>query len=96
MALAVFWLNLLLLGSMLYVSWRYASAKGLLRDGVSHEAWYAVKRRIVLAQALYAVGFAVSLFSTLLSIAAIVLVELIFAIAPTVLWGKRQGPAGDE
>ena len=94
LAMAVFWLNLLLLGVTLYASWRYAAAKGLLRDDVSYELQHAIGVRIVLAQALYAAGFALSLFSTLWSIAAIVVVELVFDLAPTIRWLKPQGPLG--
>jgi uncharacterized membrane protein len=89
-ALAVFWLNLLLLGLMLYASWRYASVKGLLRGDVSPETQSAIKRRIVLAQALYAAGFACCIFSTRLSIIAIALIQFALALAPTIWWFKRR------
>jgi uncharacterized membrane protein len=89
-ALAIFWLNLLLLGLMLYASWRYASANGLLRNDVSLETRSAIEHRIGLAQALYAAGFAVCAFSTFWSIAAIALVQFGLAFAPTIWWFKRQ------
>jgi uncharacterized membrane protein len=95
-ALAVFWLNLVLLGSMLYASWWYASANGLLRNHVSHEGRLAIKRRIVLAQALYAAGFACCVFSTLLSIAAIALAQFGLALAPTIWWFKRRTLFGQQ
>jgi uncharacterized membrane protein len=53
LALLVYWLNILLLGAMLYVSWECASAKGLVKDDIPPEAPAAIKRRIVIAQALY-------------------------------------------
>ena len=93
-ALAVFWLNLVLLGLMLYVSWRYASAKGCLRNDVSPEEQHAVARRIVLAQVFYAVGVAFCVFSTLWSISLIVLVQLAFAVAPTIRWFHRRTGLG--
>lgn len=89
-ALAVFWLNLLLLGLSLYVSWRYASAKGLLRSDVSHEEWYAIERRIVVSEELYAAALVLGVFSTLWSIGAIVVVQLVFALAPTNWWLMRR------
>ena len=95
-ALTVFWLTMFLLGLMLHASWRYASVKGLLRSDVSPEAQSAIARNIVLAQALYAAGFAFSVFSTLLSVAAITLVQFVLAFAPTIWWFKRRtlfGPA---
>jgi uncharacterized membrane protein len=95
-ALAVFWLNLLLLGLMLYASWRYASVKGLLRDDVSPETQSAIKRRIVLAQVLYAAGFACCIFSTRLSIAAIAVIQFALALAPTIWWFKRRTLLGQR
>ena len=91
-ALAVFWLNLLMLGLTLYASWRYASGHGLLRKNVSHEEQYAIERRIIHAQELYAAAFALCVFNTLWSITAIVLVQLGLALAPTIHWFKRQSP----
>src|SRR5262249_822263 len=93
-ALVVFWVNLLLLGLTLYASWRYASASGLLRSNVSHEERKAIEHRLILGQVLYAIGFALCVFNTLWSIAAIVLVQLFFALAPTMRWFKRQNPIG--
>jgi uncharacterized membrane protein len=93
-ALAVFWLNLLLLGVSLYASWRYASANGLLREDVSHEEQYAIERRIVHSEELYAAAFVLGVFSTLWGIAAIVVVQLVFALAPTNRRLKRQTPLG--
>src|SRR5215472_14308300 len=93
-ALVVFWLNLLLLGMTLYASWRYASAKGLLRNDVSREEQYVIQRRIILAEELYAAAFALGVFSTLWSIAAIVLVQLALALSPTIRWLKRLVPLG--
>jgi uncharacterized membrane protein len=89
-AMGLFWLNLLLLGSVLYASWRYACANGLLRNDVSPETKSAIGRRIVLAQALYAVGFAFCIFSTFLSIVAIAVVQFVLAFAPTIWRFKRQ------
>ncbi len=90
LALTVFWLNLLLLGLTLYASWRYASAKGLLRDDVSHEEQHAIRRRIVVAEELYAAAFVLGIFNTLWSIIAIVVVQLGIAIAPPIRRRKRQ------
>jgi hypothetical protein len=88
--MGLFWLNLLLLGSVLYASWRYACANGLLRNDVSPETKSAIGRRIALAQALYAVGFAFCIFSTFLSIVAIAVVQFVLAFAPTIWRFKRQ------
>jgi uncharacterized membrane protein len=67
--LIAYWANILLLGVVLYISWRYAGHAGLLRENVTHEQQCAMERRIVMAQGLYAFG-------------ACLLVQLNFALAP--------------
>ena len=83
-ALIAYWANILLLGAVLFASWRYALRAKLLKQEVSHEIECAVERRIVVAQALYAAGAALCLVNTYISIAVIVMVQLNFAIAPRV------------
>jgi uncharacterized membrane protein len=80
--LIAYWANILLLGGVLFVSWRYAMRAGLLREGITREKQCAMERRIVVAQILYAVGAGLSFFNNYVSIAFIVLVQLNFALAP--------------
>ncbi len=80
--LIAYWANILLLGVVLYVSWRYAERAGLLRESVTHEERCAMERRIVVAQGLYAFGACLCFINTYVSIAFIVLVQLNFALAP--------------
>lgn len=84
MALLIYWLNILLLGAVLFASWRLALRHGLLNDEAKSRS-YAIQRRIVVAQALYAVGALLCVFSTLLSLGFIVLVQLNYALAPKAL-----------
>ncbi len=86
-ALLVYWFNILLLGATLYWSWSYATRASLLADHVPADIHAAVIRRIVIAQSLYAAGAALSFLNTYYSIAAIVLVQVNYAIAPQVLLG---------
>jgi len=81
-ALLLYWANIFILGAVLYVSWRYASRARLLKDDIPVEIRRAVRRRIVIAQGLYAAGAALCFFSTYASIAFIVAVQLNYAIAP--------------
>jgi uncharacterized membrane protein len=81
-ALLIYWLNILLLGAVLYFSWICALGTGLVKDDMPPEVTTAVKRRIVIAQTLYAFGAALSLISTYWSIGFIVMVQLNYAIAP--------------
>jgi len=86
-ALLVYWFNILLLGGMLYWSWSYATRAGVLAEGLPKDIHPAVVRRIVIAQSLYAGGAALCVFGTYYSIAAIVLVQVNYAIAPRSCWG---------
>jgi uncharacterized membrane protein len=88
-ALLYYWGNIVLLGVVLYLSWRYASRAGLVKDDTSAETRKAVERRILGAQALYALGALLCVINTYLSIAFIVLVQLNFAVAPRIRWLSR-------
>ncbi|HEY4766011.1 MAG TPA: TMEM175 family protein [Candidatus Sulfotelmatobacter sp.] len=94
-ALLVYWFNILLLGAALYWSWCYATRASLLAEDVPAEIHPAVVRRIVIAQSLYAAGAALCFLNTYYSIAAIVLVQVNYAIAPRFCWGlfSRDAPA---
>jgi uncharacterized membrane protein len=82
LALLVYWINVLLLGAVLYATWGYAIRAGLARDDIPADAPAAICRRIVIGQAFYAVGASLCVVNTYLSIAFIVLVQINFAIAP--------------
>jgi len=93
-ALLVYWSNILLLGLTLYWSWAYATRNHLLTDDLPPEIHAAIVRRIVVAQTLYACGAALCFIGTYYAIAAIVLVQLNYAIAPRFCWGlfSRKPP----
>jgi uncharacterized membrane protein len=80
--LFAYWGNILLLGVVLFGSWRYARRAGLLREEITLDKQCAIERRIVVAQGLYAFGACLCLWSTYASIAFIILVQLNFALAP--------------
>ncbi|MEV1171929.1 TMEM175 family protein [Nonomuraea sp. NPDC049784] len=84
LALAIYWLNLLLLGAMLLASVTYGHRAGLLKADVDHEIRLAHRRRIVIYQALYAVAVALSAINTYVSIVLIVLLQLNSAVAPRI------------
>jgi uncharacterized membrane protein len=87
-ALVAYWLNILLGGVTLYLSWTCATKLGLTKSEIPREVPRAIKRRIVIAQTLYAAGALLCIFSTYWSIAFIVLVQLNYAIAPR--FGRRS------
>jgi uncharacterized membrane protein len=84
MALLVYWVNILLIGAVLYISWICAVGSGLVREDLPPQTSSAIKRRILIAQALYAFGALLCVISTYWSIAFILLVELNYALAPRI------------
>jgi uncharacterized membrane protein len=80
-AVLVYWLNLLMLGAMLFASWWYADSNGMLVENIDAQTRRTVYQRIVNAQILWAIGAALCLITPLLSIAFILLVQLIYAAA---------------
>ncbi len=89
-ALLLYWSNVLTLGVLLFVSWRYAIRAGLLKEGLPQSVSAAIERRIVVGQALYALGASLCVVSTYLSLVFIVLVQLNYAVAPGFFWPKRR------
>lgn len=81
-ALLVYWLNLAVIGAIIYASWGYAYRAGLLRPETPEDTVAAVCRRVKIAQALYAFGALLCIFGTTWSIIFIILVQLNYAIAP--------------
>jgi uncharacterized membrane protein len=88
-ALGIYWLNILAAGVMLYWSWSYATRAGLVKADTPQEVQSSICRRILIAQSLYAAGAALCVINTWVSIGAIVLVQLNYAIAPRVWWRRR-------
>jgi uncharacterized membrane protein len=84
LAIIVYWLNIALLGAILYVGQRYARRARLMKDHVTDATIAAMERRIIVYQALYALGAALSLASTYASIGFIIAVQLNAAITPRI------------
>src|SRR5580704_10825158 len=81
-ALAIYWVNVFVPGAMLYWSWAYATRSNLVKADTPEEVRNSICRRILIAQSLYAAGAALCVISNWVSIAAIVVVQLNYAIAP--------------
>lgn len=88
-ALAIYWLNILVPGAMLYWSWAHATQAKLIKNDTPEEIRNSICRRILIAQSLYAAGAALCFIGTWLSIGLIVLVQLNYAVAPR-LWRMRE------
>jgi uncharacterized membrane protein len=89
LALLVYWGNILFIGAALYASWVCAIGSGLVKEDMTPEISSAIKRRILIAQALYAFGALLCVVNTYWSIGFIVLVELSYALAPRIP-GRRR------
>ena len=81
-AFLVYWANIVVLGAGLYVTWAYAEGAKLIREEAHGEVSRAVKRRIVMAQSLYAIGALAGLVNVTLGIILIILIQLNYAIGP--------------
>jgi uncharacterized membrane protein len=81
-AFLVYWVNIAVLGACLYATWAYAEGAKLIRDEAQGDFSRAVKRRIVVAQSLYAVGALVGLVNVTLGIILIIFIQLNYAIGP--------------
>lgn len=82
LALLIYWANIVVLGGILLGAWLYARRAGLLKEEAGPDVDRAIRRRILVAQALYAFGALLCVISTAWSIAWIVLVQLNFATGP--------------
>ncbi|HXW19016.1 MAG TPA: TMEM175 family protein [Roseiarcus sp.] len=81
-AFFIYWGNILLAGLALLACLIYEERAGLMREDVTPEVKHALGRRIVFAQALYAVGAALGLMDVAWGVGFIILVQLNYAIAP--------------
>jgi uncharacterized membrane protein len=90
-AIGVYWLNLFAAGAMLYWSWAYAGRAGLIKADTPEDVRGSICRRIIIAESLYAAGAALSFIHTWVSIAAIMLVQLDYVLAPWMWFRKKDG-----
>jgi uncharacterized membrane protein len=81
-ALVAYWINILLLGVTLYLSWGRAMQVRLVKSDTPPEVPPAICRRIIIAQSVYGFGALLCVFNTYWSITFIVLVQLFYAVAP--------------
>lgn len=89
LALFIYWANILALGASLYASWRYAVHAGLVKEEITAAISSAIERRIIIAQALYAIGALACVWHTYVSIGIIIVLQLYYAIAPRLPWTRE-------
>jgi uncharacterized membrane protein len=84
-ALVEYWLNIVLLGTALWAAVEYALRAHLFEEAEQRDLARLFRGRILIAQALYAIATALSLFfPTWVSIALIALIQLNYVIAPRI------------
>jgi uncharacterized membrane protein len=81
-AFLIYWFNILLLGVCLYATWSCAERAKLIREEAQGDISRAVKRRIGVAQSLYAIGALVGLVNVTFGITLILLIQINYAIGP--------------
>jgi uncharacterized membrane protein len=88
----VYWLNILLLGAGLEAAARHGRTTLLPGDDQQARARLTTfRRRILLAQTLYALAALICLISTVASVIALALVQLYFIVSPRL--PRRRNPA---
>ncbi len=90
LAVGLYWLNILLLGAGLEWAARYGRRAFLGGDAGRERSRLATfRRRILLAQSLYALAALVCLVSTQASVAALAAVQLYFIVSPSLARLRR-------
>lgn len=81
-SIGVYWVNIFALGASLYLHWNYAAHHGLLDipEAERKTVDRAVRKRIIVAQTLYAFGALLCLVNNYLSIAVILAIQLNYAL----------------
>jgi uncharacterized membrane protein len=82
--MAVYWLNLLSLGALLFVSLKYATHAGLMSPEATPDIGRASTRRIVVYQLLYFGACLLCVINTYVAIACLVLLQLNSVILPPI------------
>lgn len=80
-AIGIYWLNLFLLGIMLYINWNYVTKHNFVSDEDKEEVSDGIKRRIINSQTLYFIGALLCFINSYLAISVIIAIQLNYAFA---------------
>jgi uncharacterized membrane protein len=81
-AVGIYWLNIFLLGAVLFFHWSYAAKHKLVEETTdAQKIGKAIRRRIIIAQIGYAVAALLCFVNTYLSVALTILIQLNYALA---------------
>ncbi|MCO6496425.1 MAG: DUF1211 domain-containing protein [Chitinophagaceae bacterium] len=84
--IAVYWLNIFLMGAILYIHWAYAYKHNFVNEETREIVNKPLRTRIIIAQSLYFLGLLMCFISPYLSIGFIIAVQLNYA------FGLISGP----
>ena len=77
----LYWLNIFLLGTMLYIDWEYAKKHNFISEEMKETVYSPLKRRMIWSQILYFAGALLCFINIYLSIVAIIAIQLNQAFA---------------
>jgi len=77
----LYWLNIFLMGIMLYINWVYAKKHGFISTETFDTVDAPIRKRIITAQLLYFCGALLCFISPYLSITVIIAIQLNYAFA---------------
>jgi len=83
LSIGLYWLNIFLLGLVIYIQWAYAYKHDYLSISESEKPVVnkVIRKRIIIAQTLYAIGALLCFVNIYLSIIMIILIQLNYALA---------------
>jgi uncharacterized membrane protein len=97
LAVGVYWLNILMLGAGLEWGARYVRKAFMPEDArQARSRLITFRRRILLAQALYALAALICFISTQASVFALAIVQLYFIVSPRLPHTGRQRANGSQ
>ncbi|MBO9617559.1 MAG: DUF1211 domain-containing protein [Niabella sp.] len=85
--IGIYWLNIFLMGLLLYINWSYACKHHFVPDEIEEQVSKGIRQRIVTAQTLYFLGALLCFISPYLSIGVIIAIQLNYAF---VLFSGRK------
>ncbi|HMZ95055.1 MAG TPA: TMEM175 family protein [Chitinophagales bacterium] len=75
----IYWLNIFMLGVLLYINWNYAYKKGFVNENTKEDINNPLRKRIIYAQTLYFIGALLCFINPYISITFIILIQMNYA-----------------
>lgn len=75
----IYWLNIFMLGILLYINWNYAYKKEFVNENTKEDINVPLRKRIIYAQTLYFIGALLCFINPYISITFIILIQMNYA-----------------